>query len=205
MKATIGQAGLFAAALLAAICCGGHATIAQTQGVENGQAPGSVQRDLDRLRRDLGQAGREQLRDLANRVPRFFRLHEREIAMVAGFLPEELRSDADIFVDLFNRAILSARRDIGRAGEKIKVYVPENLLHEISERGFTQAVADYYDKNCEEFGKPSLYWSLNQALLDEIEIIESDNKSKRERTCRMIQVAVAAYPAIGMAILNGGS
>lgn len=205
MKAAIGQAALFVA-MLAAVGGAGIAPfpVAQAQTPENDHAQ-NVQRDINQLGRDLGQAGREQLRDLANRVPRFFRLHEREIAMVVGFLPAQLRADADIFVDIFNHAVLSVKQNIGRAKEKIKVYLPENLLHEISERGFTQAVADYYDKNCGEFGKPSLYWSLNQALLDEIEIIESEHKSKRERTCRMIQVAVAAYPAIGLAILNGGS
>jgi hypothetical protein len=164
-----------------------------------------MEEDIARLKKDLGPAVREQLQDLANRMPRFFRLHEREIAMVVNFLPEQLRPDADIFVEILNHTVLSIKEDIGRAREKINIYLPEHLLQEISEKGFPQAVASYYEKNCGEFGKPSLYWDLNEAILDEIEIIESQNKSKRERTCRMIQVAVAAYPAIGMAILNGGS
>ena len=204
MTVSLGRAGLFAAMLLA-ICCGsGLSPVAHAQGTQNDHAQ-SVQGDINQLGRDLGAAARERLRDLANRVPRFFRLHEREIAMVVGFLPEELRPDADLFVEILNNAAVAIKENIGRTKEKIRIYLPENLLHEISKRGFERTVAGYYEKNCGEFGKPSLYWNLNTAILDEIEIIESQDKSKRERTCRMIQIAVAAYPAIGMAILNGGS
>jgi hypothetical protein len=207
MNAASGRAAVFAV-MLVTLCCGSGpgapspVAHAQTVGKDHLQ---SVEEDIARLKKDLGPAAREQLQDLANRMPRFFRLHEREIAMVVSFLPEQLRPKADIFVEILNNAVLSVKENIGHAREKINVYLPEHLLQEISKRGFPQAVASYYEKNCGEFGKPSLYWDLNEAILDEIENIESQYKSKRERTCRMIQVAVAAYPAIGMAILNGGS
>ena len=207
MNAAFERAAVFAV-MLVTLCCGSGpgapspVAHAQTIGKDHLQ---SVEEDIAQLTKDLGPAVREQLQDFANRMPHFFRLHEHEIAMVVSFLPEQLKSKADIFVEILNHAVLSVKENIKYTREKIKIYLPEHLIHEMSERGFPQAVADYYEKNCGEFGKPSLYWNLNEAILDEIEIIESQYKSKRERTCRMIQVAVAAYPAIGMAILNGGS